>query len=108
MAKRRRRRVAALHGRRDGVEVARADFTLVLHGGEALLGRGKLGLLKLHERLHVVARVAVREMEHGVVEAVEAGQRDELELVPHRAELTLETADGRVVEVLAPVERRRT
>jgi hypothetical protein len=42
-----------------------------------------------------------------VVQRVEAGQRDELELVAHRAQLALELGDRRVVEVLLPVERRR-
>ena len=51
--------------------------------------------------------VAARELEHAVVQRVEAGERDELELVAHRAELALELGDGRVVEVLLPVERRR-
>jgi hypothetical protein len=36
-----------------------------------------------------------------VVERVEARQRDELELVAHRAELALELGDGGVVEVFA-------
>ena len=51
--------------------------------------------------------VAARQLEHAVVQRVEAGQRDELELVAHRAELALELGDRRVVEVLLPVERRR-
>ena len=38
---------------------------------------------------------------------MEAGQRDELELEAHGAEFLLELRNGRVVEVLAPVERRR-
>src|SRR6185312_2933296 len=54
-----------------------------------------------------VARVAIREVEHGVVEAVEAGERDELESIAHGAELALEAPDRGVVEILAPVERRR-
>src|SRR6185436_17044785 len=65
------------------------------------------GFLQLDERAHVAARVAVREVEHRRVEAVETGERDELELVAHRTELTLEPADRRIVEVLLPVERRR-
>src|SRR5687767_12588467 len=38
---------------------------------------------------------------------MEAGEGDELELVAHGAELALELADGRVVQVALPVERRR-
>src|SRR6185312_3432073 len=42
-------------GRGHGVEVAGADFALVLHGREAAFGGGELGLLQLHECRHVVA-----------------------------------------------------
>src|SRR5437867_2431295 len=37
-----------------------------------------------------------------------AGQRDELELVAHRRQLALERRDRGRVEVVLPVERRRT
>src|SRR5262245_194260 len=67
----------------DLVEVAGANLALVLDRGEALLRGGELLLLELDESGHVVARVAVRQLEHRVVERVEAGQRDELELVAH-------------------------
>jgi hypothetical protein len=36
-----------------------------------------------------------------VVEGVEAGQGDELELVAHGAEFALEAGDGLVIQVLA-------
>src|ERR1039458_10243347 len=45
--------------------------------------------------------------EHGEVESVEPCQRDELELVAHAGELVLEAGDGRVVQILLPVERGR-
>src|SRR5262249_58571065 len=51
--------------------------------------------------------IAGCELEHAVIEAVEARQRDELELVAHGGELALEARDGGVVEMGAPVERRR-
>src|SRR5512134_2284627 len=38
---------------------------------------------------------------------MEPGERDELELVAHRAQLALELGDRRVIEVALPVERRR-
>ncbi len=38
---------------------------------------------------------------------MEAGQRDELELVAHGAQLALEAGDRRVVQIGLPVERRR-
>jgi hypothetical protein len=96
----------ALDGGGHRVEVAGADLALVLHRGEAALGGGEFLLLQLDEGAHVVARVAVGQVEHAVVQAVEAGQRDELELVAHRAQLALELGDGGVVEVLLPVEGR--
>src|SRR6478672_8143538 len=100
-------RLAGLDDLRHLVEVAGADLALVLDRGEAALRRREFLLLQLDERGHVVARVAVGEVEHAVVQRVEAGQRDELELVAHGAQLALEFRDGRVVEVLLPVERRR-
>src|SRR4029453_19551423 len=104
---RRRRSLAAADDGGDLVEVARADLALVLPPGEALFSGGEVLLLQLDERAHVVARVAVGELEHGVVEGVEAREGDELELVAHRAEIALEFRDGGVVEVALPVERRR-
>src|SRR5687767_8861580 len=71
----------------DLVEVARADLALVLDRGEALLRGGELLLLQLDESAHLLARVAVGELEHRVVERMEAGEGDELELVAHRAQL---------------------
>src|SRR5581483_3394396 len=90
------------------VEVAGADLALVLDRGEAQLLRREFELLQFHERRHVVVGVAVRQHEHAVVQRMEAGQRDELELVAHRAQLLLELGDGGVVQVLHPVEGRRT
>src|SRR5207248_1117644 len=56
---------------------------------------------------HALVRVAARELEHRGIERVEAGQRHELEAVAELREILLEGSDLRVVEVLAPVERRR-
>src|SRR5688500_14322571 len=57
----------------DLVEVAGADLALVLDCGEALLGGGELLLLQLDEGAHLLARIAVRQLEHRVVERVEPG-----------------------------------
>src|SRR6185437_14391615 len=100
-------RLALLDRLGDGVEVAGADFALVLHRGEAALAGGKLLLLQLDEGAHLAAGVAVGQVEHAVVEAVETGQGDELELVAHRAQFLLEAGDGGVVQVLLPVEAGR-
>src|SRR6185503_16313465 len=84
------RSVSAGDDLRDAVEVAGADLALVLDRGEALLRRSEFLLLQLDEGAHAAARVAVGELEHRIVERVEAGERDELELVAHRAQLALE------------------
>src|SRR5690606_35909654 len=76
----RRGRRFALDGGRHGIEVAGADLALVLDRGEAALGRRELGFLQLDERAHLLARIAMGQVEHAVVQRVEAGQRDELEL----------------------------
>ena len=91
----------------DPVEVTGTDLALVLGRGVATLLGGELALLQLDVGAHLVAGVAVGQIEHRVVQRVEAGQRDELELEAHCAKLLLELRDGGVVEVLAPVERRR-
>src|SRR5699024_9852834 len=91
----------------DEVEPPRADLTLVLGGGVALRLGSELPLLQLDVGLHVLFDVPLGQIEHGVVEGVETGQRDELELVAHRGELPLELRDRGVVQILTPVEGRR-
>src|SRR6266536_3627607 len=93
--------------RADQVEVPGANLMLVLGRGVAVLLGRELGLLQLHVGRHAVVGVAAGELEHRVVERVESGERDELVLVPHLGKLALELVDGALVEVLAPVERRR-
>src|SRR5689334_14309261 len=70
--------------------------------------RCKLRLLQLRVRGHPGVLVLARELVHSEVEGVKAGEGDELELVAHRAELPLKARDGRVIEMLFPVEGRRT
>src|SRR4029077_9185803 len=45
-----------------------------------------------------------RQLEHGVIERVEARESDELEAETHRRELALELRDGRIVELPLPIE----
>src|ERR1700684_3951343 len=88
------RRRGRVDGGRDPVEVTGTDLALVLGSGvTALLGR-ELALLQLDVVTHLVAGIAVGQIEHRVVQGVEAGQRDELELEAHRAEFLLEPRDG--------------
>src|SRR6516162_2868114 len=96
-----------VHGGGDAVEVAGTDLALVLGGGVATLLGFELALLQFDVGAHLVAGVAVGQIEHRVVQRVEARQRDELELESHCGKLLLELRDGAVVEVGLPVERRR-
>ena len=69
---------------------------------------GELRLLQGRVGGHALVAVGLCQLEHSVVQRVEARQRDELELVPQSPQLTLELGDRRVVQMLLPVERRRT
>ena len=89
------------------VEVAGADLALVARRRVAALLEVELPLLELDVGGHAARRVAVCELEHRLVERVEAGQRDELELVAELAQLVLEARDLPLLEVAAPVERGR-
>src|SRR5215208_2715486 len=89
----RSRRRGWIHRGGDPVEVSGADLALVLRRGVAPLLGGELALLQLDVCGHLVAGVAVGQIEHGVVQGVEASQRDELELEAHRTELLLELRD---------------
>src|SRR5258708_1737840 len=71
------RRGGRVHRGGDPVEVAGADLALVLCRGVTPLLGGELALLQLDVRGHLVAGVAVGQIEHRVVQGGEAGQRDE-------------------------------
>src|SRR5471032_2376673 len=101
-----RRRAALNHGGHV-VEVAGAHFLLVSYEGVTLGGVSEFLLLQLHIGGHVVAGVVVRQVEHAVPHVVDAGQGNELVLVAHGGQFALELGDGRVVQVLLPVEGRR-
>src|SRR3546814_1183372 len=79
----------------------------MLDGREAKLGGGEFLLLQLHKRAHLMPGVAVRQLEHSIVQRVEPRQGNELELVAHGAKLALERLNSRVIQILLPVERRR-
>src|SRR6266508_914658 len=104
---RERRALAAADRLDDQVEVAGADLALVARGGVALLLHRELALLQLDVRGHALLGVCAGELVHRCVQRVEAGERDELELVADFSKLPLEACNLVVVEVLAPVERRR-
>src|SRR6266487_2652577 len=89
---------------RDQVEVSGADFALVLGGGVTRRFCCEFGLLQAHVGRHARLGVSAGKVEHRVVQRMESGERDELELIAHLAEFTLELLDRAVVQVLAPVE----
>src|SRR5439155_24737944 len=77
----------------DRVEVARADLALVAGRRVPLPLERELAFLKLDVGRHAAVAVAVRQLEHRLVERVETGEGDELEPVAEVAELVLETRD---------------
>src|SRR5580704_14507686 len=83
----------------DIIKVACTDFALMFGGGVAARLSREFGLLKRNIGRHLTGLVAARQLEHRVIERVEAGQGNELELVAHRAKLVLEFGDGGVVEL---------
>src|SRR2546427_8915520 len=90
------------------VEVAGANELLVLDGAiPSLFFHPEFGLLHLRVGAHAVIAVGAGQLKHAQVQGVEAGQSDELELVAHLAQFLLEVGNGRVVEFLLPIERRR-
>src|SRR3546814_16315259 len=76
-------------------------------GGVAARLRGELGILQVGVGRHAALPIAAGQLEHTVVQAVEAGQGHELELVAHGTDLALEPGDVVLAEVGRPVERRR-
>src|SRR6185437_17122234 len=77
----RRRRRLRVDDRGDEVEPTGADLTLVPGRGVAGGLGGELRLLQADVRRHALGRVAGGQVEHRVVQRVEAGQGDELERV---------------------------
>src|SRR2546423_6833082 len=90
------------------IEVAGANLVLVLCCAVTVGLSRKLRLLELGICAHADFGIAVRELEHGVIERMKSSQRYKLKFVTHCRELALEFRDRRVVEFLLPVERRRT
>src|SRR3954454_720045 len=90
-----------VRGRRRGhpIEGAGADLALVAGGGVAGRLGGELGLLEPDIGGHALRGEALGQVEHRVVEGVEAGQGDELEPVAHRGEFLAELRDGLLVQM---------
>ena len=73
-----------------------------LYAGIRRLNPG--ALLQLDIGAHLALLVAAGELEHLIVERVEACERHELEFVAHRAQLALKFRDLRIRELLLPIE----
>jgi len=63
-----------------------------------LFGR-ELRLLQFRTRLHSSIVTALHELKHAVIERVETGQGNELELVTHRPQFTLKLCDTSAIEM---------
>jgi hypothetical protein len=91
-------------GLRNGIEVPGAHLTLVSRGRVAHPLGTELGLLQGDVRTHLRLAIAAGQLEHGVIQCVEAGERDELELLAHRHQFVLKARDGQIIELAFPVE----
>src|SRR5688500_9900055 len=91
-----RRAVAARDDLGHVIEIRGPHLALVPRGRVALTLGLYLALLQLGVRSHPALLIATRQLEHAVVQRMEAGQRDELELVTHRPQLALEAGDVRL------------
>src|SRR5579871_2542816 len=98
------RRLAAAHDLQHQIEIPGAGLALVLGRRVAVALTGELALLHADVRRHALGAVRARQLEGLEVDEVPTGERDELELVPHRGELALELRDVTGVEVALPVE----
>src|SRR5208282_3798751 len=87
------------------VEVAGTDECLMF--GRAISGAllRELALLHLRVAHHPVVSVSARELEHGQIQCMPAGEGDELEAVAHGRQLLAPTLHARGIQLALPVER---
>src|SRR3989442_10364697 len=90
------------------VEVTGTHLTLVLGGRVTILFQRKLSFLQIGVGGHTMITITKSQFKHARVESVEAGQGYKLELVAHLTEFLLEIRNGLAIQLLFPVERRRT
>ena len=69
--------------------------------------RCELLLLQFRVRSHAVLSVAAREVKHRHIECVEARESHDLVFVAELSQLLLKACNGRIVQFLFPVKRRR-
>ena len=70
----------------------------------AVVFEGELSLLQLGVGRHAMLAIALRQFEHTVVEGVETGKCDKLELIAHFCEFVLEVRNRFGIKLLAPVK----
>jgi len=89
------------------VEISGANKALVLHRFVArFFFAGELLILQAAVSGHAMGLIVAGQFVHGMVQGVESSQSNELEFVAHRAQFLLEFRDGRIVQILPPIERR--
>src|SRR5262249_18280743 len=96
-------RLAAAHRHGDKIKVPGADLMLMARGSVAVRFAGELFLLELRIGHHAVTFVRVCQLEHAVIERMEAGQCDELEPIAHLRKSLLECCDRGRIELSRPV-----
>src|SRR5688572_26576534 len=102
-----RRTLPGGDGRLHRVEVARADECLVARGTITRGFAGELALLEPGITEHAVGAIGRRELEHGMIERVPAGERDELEAIAQRGEALAPALHLGGAQLRLPVEGRR-
>lgn len=89
----------------DAIKRAGTNLALVRGSGVAAHFSGKLALLQLNLGGHLVTSIIVGEIEHGIVQCMEAGQRNRMEFESHCRKILLELGDIAVVKVLLTIAR---
>src|ERR1051325_1118108 len=90
------------------IKVTSPYFTLMFRRGVTDRLNLKLSLLQFGIGCHSMLLVATGELKHAVVQCVEPSQSNKLKLIAHCTEFALELRDSPAVELLLPIERRRT
>src|SRR6266699_6717417 len=90
--------------RRYRIKVADADLVLMPGRSIAFPFGGELGLLQLGIGRHPALAVVAGQFEHREIEAVKAGQGDELEPIAHSRDVALKAGEPLSRQLFAPVE----
>src|SRR5579864_8034050 len=99
-------RLSTGNGLGNFVKISGADKALVPHRRITLVRALEFFFLEPRICRHSFSRVAMRKFKHAVIQRVETSQRNELELISHGGQLSLEFRDSGFIQLLLPVERR--